>query len=100
MNAQGLIIGAAAFLIIGAFHPIVVKTEYHFGTRAWPLFLLLGLSCLAISTQIGAVTGSAILGVLGFSFLWGIRELFEQAERVKRGWFPRNPRRQEEAETR
>ena len=35
----------------------------------------------------------AILGIFGFSCLWSIRELFEQVERVEKGWFPRNPNR-------
>ena len=29
MNFNGLIIGIATFLIIGAFHPLVIKAEYH-----------------------------------------------------------------------
>ncbi|MBR6132510.1 MAG: DUF4491 family protein, partial [Bacteroidales bacterium] len=31
MNFTGLIIGAATFLCIGVFHPLVIKAEYHFG---------------------------------------------------------------------
>ena len=30
---QGLIIGIFTFLIIGLFHPIVIKCEYYSGTR-------------------------------------------------------------------
>ena len=29
-------------------------------------------------------------GVLIAAFLWSIRELFEQEERVKKGWWPEN----------
>ena len=29
----GLAIGLCTFLIIGLFHPVVIKSEYHFGTR-------------------------------------------------------------------
>lgn len=36
---------------------------------------------------------SAMLAILGFSLLWIIRELFEQQERVRKGWFPRIPNR-------
>ena len=30
-NLTGLLIGGATFLIIGLFHPIVIKGEYYFG---------------------------------------------------------------------
>ncbi len=33
MNFAGILIGGAAFLIIGLFHPIVIKAEYYDGTR-------------------------------------------------------------------
>ena len=39
----GLIIAVSTFLIIGLFHPIVIKVEYYFGTRLWWTFLTLGL---------------------------------------------------------
>ena len=35
----------------------------------------------------------ALCGIVGFSSFWTIKELFEQEERVRKGWFPRNPRR-------
>ena len=38
MNWQGIVIGAAAFLIIGIFHPIVVKGEYYFSKRSGRCF--------------------------------------------------------------
>jgi hypothetical protein len=34
-----------------------------------------------------------LLGVLGCSSFWTIKELFEQRERVAKGWFPANPKR-------
>ena len=36
---------------------------------------------------------AALAGVFAFSSLWTIKELFEQKERVRKGWFPRNPKR-------
>jgi hypothetical protein len=94
MNGQGILIGGAAFIIIGVFHPIVIRAEYHYGTRAWPAFLLVGLAFLVASLFVRHTVWAAILGVLGFSSLWSIRELFEQAERVRKGWFPSNPKRE------
>jgi hypothetical protein len=34
---------------------------------------------------------SGIVGVFGFACLWSIRELHEQVERVRKGWFPAKP---------
>ena len=93
MNYQGILIGGAAFIIIGIFHPVVVKAEYHLGTRIWPLFLVVGAVALVLSAFLENTLWSAILGVFGFSSLWSIREILEQAERVRKGWFPENPER-------
>jgi hypothetical protein len=37
---------------------------------------------------------SSLLGVFAFSSFWSIKEIFEQEERVRKGWFPKNPRRE------
>lgn len=42
-HLAGLAIGICTFLIIGLFHPIVIKVEYYTGTKYWWVFLLLGL---------------------------------------------------------
>ena len=39
----GVIIAVSTFLIIGIFHPIVIKVEYHTGTRDWWVFLVCGI---------------------------------------------------------
>ena len=39
---------------------------------------------------------SPVLGVVGCSCLWSILEIFEQKERVEKGWFPKNPKRKDE----
>ena len=93
MNFEGPLIGLATFLIIGVFHPIVIKTEYYFGTRPWWIFLLLGLGCIAGPLFVESTLASALLGVTGFSSLWTILELFEQKERVKKGWFPKREKK-------
>ncbi len=33
MNYCGLIVGLSTFLIIGLFHPLVIKAEYHLGSK-------------------------------------------------------------------
>lgn len=88
-NWSGVIIGAASLFIIGIFHPIVVKCEYYFGEKVWPLFLVLGLLCAGASMMTENCTLSGILGVLSCVLLWCIRELKEQKQRVERGWFPK-----------
>ena len=93
MNSEGLIIGIATFLIIGLFHPVVIKAEYYTGTKFWWVFLLLGLGGIIGSLYIEDTFWAALLGVFAFSSLWTIKELFDQKKRVQKGWFPRNPKR-------
>mgnify|MGYP001602467376 CR=1 FL=1 len=93
MNFHGIFIGIAAFLIIGVFHPVVIKGEYYFGKKIWPVFLILGIVFVLISLYIKNTTLSAIVGVVGFSCIWSIHEIIEQEERVKKGWFPKNSNR-------
>ena len=71
MHFEGLLIGACTFLIIGLFHPLVIKMEYYWGTKLWWTWLLAGIIGLVISLVIDNITVSAILG----------------------SWFPRNPKR-------
>ena len=90
-NFIGIIIGVITFVIIGVFHPLVIKAEYYLGVRSWILFLLAGLGAIVVSVFTANIVVSAALGVLGFSCLWSIKEVFEQAERVKEGRYPKNP---------
>ncbi len=92
-HLTGLAIGLGTFLIIGVFHPIVIKCEYHLGVRFWWLFLVAGLAALAGSIFVKGVLVNALLGVVGFTCLWSIHELFAQRRRVEKGWFPGNPKR-------
>ncbi|MCD8301764.1 MAG: DUF4491 family protein [Prevotellaceae bacterium] len=93
MNYTGLLIGLATFLCIGIFHPLVIKAEYYFGRRCWWGFLLAGILLLAASLAMRNVYASIILGVLSCSCFWSILEIFEQHHRVRKGWFPMNPKR-------
>ena len=95
INWTGIIIGVIAFCCIGIFHPIVIKCEYYFSEKIWPLFLVLGLASGISSIFVDNVIFSSMLAVLGFTMLWSIGELKEQTIRVKKGWFPKNPNRTE-----
>lgn len=93
IHFDGLLIGIITFLVIGLFHPIVVKAEYYWGTKCWWIFLIVGIGGIIASLFIESVFISAICGVFAFSSLWSIKEIFEQEERVQKGWFPKNPNR-------
>ena len=92
LNLEGIAVGGASLLVIGAFHPLVIWCEYHFSQKIWPLFLLCGLICLGLALFVQGLL-SILLGLVGVAFLWSIRELKEQARRVERVWFPQNPKR-------
>lgn len=92
LNFEGVIVGAAALLVIGAFHPLVIWCEYRFTQRIWPVFLITGLLCMLAALLLQGLF-SILLGLLSAGCLWSIRELKEQTKRVERGWFPQNPKR-------
>ena len=93
LNFTGIIIAVCTFLTIGLWHPIVIKTEYYWGTRPWIVFLVVGLTAIGAALFIEDTLVSATVGVFGASALWGIGELFQQKKRVEKGWFPKNPNR-------
>lgn len=93
MNWSGIILGAAAFLLIGIFHPIVIKAEYYLGKGCWWIFALAGVALCVASVFVQDTVFAAVLGVAGFSCFWSVHELFQQEKRVKKGWFPTNPKR-------
>lgn len=88
LNLQGLAIGLATFLIIGLFHPLVIKGEYYLGQRCNFLFLTGGILTL-IASLLTEGTISILLGVTAFSCFWSILEVKEQKKRVEKGWFPK-----------
>ena len=92
-HLSGLFIGICTFLIIGLFHPVVVKAEYYWGTKCWWIFLVLGIGGVLASLCTENIILSSLLGVFAFSSFWTIKEVFEQEERVQKGWFPKNPNR-------
>ena len=99
LHFEGIVIGICTFLIIGLFHPVVVKAEYYWGTRCWWWFLLLGIAGIIGSLLVSNLKISTLLCVFSFSSFWTIKEVFEQRERVLKGWFPMNPKRKHEYES-
>lgn len=98
MNYTGIVFGLLTFLVIGLFHPLVIKAEYYMGKKSWWLFLLLGMITLVLSLCAENEYLSILLGVVSFSSFWSILEVFEQFKRVQKGWFPMNPKRKNEYE--
>ena len=77
---------------MGIYHPIVIKAEYYFSQRIWPLFGIIGAACIALSLYQEGLA-SYITAFLGATNLWCIIELKQQERRVQKGWFPSNPKR-------
>lgn len=93
IHFYGLLIGFASFLIIGIFHPLVIKGEYYFGQRCKWAFAIAGVALCVATLFVSNIIVSALLGVTAFSCFWSIKEVADQKVRVERGWFPANPKR-------
>jgi hypothetical protein len=93
LNYLGLLIGLVTFLIIGLFHPLVIKAEYYIGTKSWIIFCCAGIAATLMSIFTNMLEVSIIFGIIAFSCFWSILEVFQQAKRVEKGWFPSNPKR-------
>ncbi|MCI9055279.1 MAG: DUF4491 family protein [Muribaculaceae bacterium] len=92
-NILGLTLGLCTFLVIGLFHPLVIKGEYYFGVKCWWIFAVIGVGMCGLAYHISDPFWSTLAGVVGFSSFWTIKEIFDQRERVRKGWFPKNPKR-------
>jgi len=92
-NLTGIIIGLMTFLIIGLFHPLVIKGEYYFGVKCWWVFLFLGIGGVVAALLLQNVILSSFCGVFAFSSFWAIGELFQQRKRVEKGWFPKRDKK-------
>ncbi len=94
LNPDGIIVGAATFAIIAFSRYACIKAEYFFTKSFWIVFLMIGVVSIVAALLLASVLLSAIFAVFGFAFLWGIGEIIEQEERVRKGWFPKNPKHQ------
>ena len=69
MNFSGILIGVLTFFLIGLFHPIVIYAEYYFGSRCWPVFLLVGILCMILSVRMQEILWSVSLGAVSYTHL-------------------------------
>ncbi len=83
MNFQGIIIAIFTFLIIGIFHPIVIKVEYHFSKNIWYVFLIIGIIFLIISLFQSDLLISSLCAIFAASSLWSINERYKCHKREK-----------------
>lgn len=91
LNFTGLGIGLCTFLIIGLFHPLVIKGEYYFGLKVNWAFGIAGVITGVAAVLCQGMFLSCLLAVIAFSCFWSIKEVFDQQKRVAKGWFPANP---------
>lgn len=92
LNFAGVAVGLCTFLIIGVFHPLVIKGYYYLGLKCRWIFLTVGVLALAGCLFVTNDIVSIVLGVTAFSCFWSILEVNAQKKRVERGWFPANPK--------
>jgi hypothetical protein len=88
MNWFGLVIGVSTLCIIGMGFAWVIRGERYFGYLWWPYVMGVGIILMVISVLVTNNYGSALLGAMGASLLWGSTELKEQAIRGELGWYP------------
>jgi hypothetical protein len=93
INISGLLVGVYSFVNIIVARKICIIGEYYFSKKIWIAFLIFGLICILFSLFCDSIIVSTILGITGFTYLWGIHEVIEQEERVNKGWYPKNPKR-------
>jgi len=93
LNFDGVVFCVGIVGIIAFTRWLCIWGEYHFTKRIWYVFLLLGIVCTVLSLFLEPVILAGAVSVLGFCFFWGIGEVIKQEERVRRGWFPANPKR-------
>ena len=93
MNFYGLVMGIVMILAIGLGHIMVIKWEYYWGSKTWPVMFVIGLLLVVGSIFTGSMFLSGILGILGATLFWSVYELRKQKKRVENGLFPSNSKR-------
>jgi hypothetical protein len=90
---MGVYLGLFMLFCIGFGFLWVIKLEYYLGAQIWKAVLGIGVLLSLASLFVQPFSASALLGIFGGSVTWGATELPAQAERVRRGLFPANPKR-------
>ena len=101
MNWSGVIVGVVTIASIMAYHPLVIRTEYRWGSRAKWLFIALGTLALIALVVVHwlmqptdvRIVAEICLSVFAFASFWSAHEVKLQRQRVLKGRFPDNPDR-------
>jgi hypothetical protein len=93
INSIGLLTAITTILTIAFGHIMVRELEYRIHTIKPAITICI---FLGIGLEIGALlsdsrTASAILGIIGITFLWDGLEFYRQQKRVIKGHAPANP---------
>ena len=88
-NLTGIVIGVATFLIIGLFHPLVIKGEYYFGVKIWWVFLVMGIVAVGASILVRQLLDAA--GRLGRLVALEHRRALRTAQKGRPGLVPAQP---------
>jgi hypothetical protein len=54
-NLGGILVGLATFVIIGVFHPLVIKGYYHFGLKCRWWFLAAGIAFIVAALCVSSI---------------------------------------------
>lgn len=77
MEWSGIGVGIFTLLVIGFGHFWVKKLESHIGAQVWPGVVVVGTAFIFGSFLVPHWLPSTLLGILGFTTLWGAKELVE-----------------------
>jgi hypothetical protein len=88
INMDGVLVGASLIVIMWIGRMACIRGEYYFTKKFWVVFLFTGIISVVLALFVESLIFSSILSIFGFTFLWGIHEIIEQEERVRKGWFP------------
>ena len=91
MNFSGFIAAFIAVITIGLGFAGGIRLEYWFGAHLAKWVAVLGRASCALPLFLPGVWAPAITGIFGGTVVCGATELPEQAQRVARGLFPKNP---------
>lgn len=69
MNFYGLVMGSIMILAVGLGHLLVVKWEYHWGSKTWLGLFVIGSFVVVISCLVDNILLSGSLGILGAALL-------------------------------
>jgi len=93
INLIGVFAAITTILTIWFGHVMVRKLESRLVRIAPAIFIcfFLGIVCLGGSVLMDSNLSAALLGIMGFTFLWDALEFVRQQKRVKIGHAPSNP---------